>query len=188
MILQSGLYFSPVNDEWPNVTTNKLTHEIFATPDKFNGVPFFDGSNWVMAEPGQLRLDLVSAHVRDAIYNIGLFRDPLTNLPMIGTSPPWTSKTVDGPDAHFGAHPVNWLPVNQQETLMRNGNRTVLVPIHEAYWMGTYFASNIGIVIMDVENGPGPRHLGLWNRWNRKPVKISTANTIAGIMVQASSR
>lgn len=177
MILTSGLYLSPSVSQWPNVMTDVGTSTIYATPDVFNGVPFFDGTSWAMAEPGQMQLLLTTtAHLQGNLYNIASFRDPDNGLPMLGTSPAWMSTTSAGTSAEFFSHPTNWLPVNQATMVMRNGSRTISVPANEAFWLGTMFASSDGIVYIDSTNGPGPRHMGLWNRWNRKRKRISVSD------------
>lgn len=183
-----GGYLTPTSSQNPHVSVDVTSNAIWWTP-KCNVMPYHDGTEIVMASPGQLRLDLVAQHAADNLYNVAVIRNPSTGLPMLATTAAWSNSgfgtsaagadVVFNTDANLASPPAvpTWFPVNHTERVFRNGSDTFTVPIGRAILLGTIRPRSNGIVGCDCSGGTD-RRWDIDNYWNERQIELRVVDTV----------
>jgi hypothetical protein len=112
--------------------------------------------------------------------NYDLFLAIVSGTVYFGSGSAWTASTAyTGPAPARAAtlQNFNGLSVNYASMTLRTAaGTTVTVPAQQATYLGSFFASAPGSYNIICAPGPGgPGHCGLWNMYNRHPVRLSTS-------------
>lgn len=150
------------------VTITDLTAQtsIYYTPYKGDVFSYYDGSEWVNANPGQIQLPLDSNsghtnyHASGTVFDVFLFRDGVSGPFRLGSGPGWSSLTSRGYSLSYR----DGILMNAATMTIRYGNAsgdTTSLVAERAVYVGTFYATANG----QTEDSDTRRML--WNTYNR---------------------
>lgn len=166
LTLQSGI---PVT-----TTSTSNASVIYYTPYVGNGLPIFDGANFVNHSFSQLTLTLNSGqHTSGAIYDVFAFIN--SGVITLGAGPDWASTTARTSSITASACGL-WTNTGTIN-LTNNGTAYNGVLANQATYLGTFYCNAAASVSMticfnNISTLGGPCVLGLYNAYNK--VKTSS--------------
>lgn len=164
------------------VTTFTAATTVYYTPFFTDVIPIYDGTKWVVYEPGELSiaLDSNAAHTgyHQSGKNFDLFAVNDAGTRRLGTGPAWSTDTARGTGAGTTElSRVNGLWTNANSLTLRWGSaagNTITVPVNQGTYLGTLRASADGQTQMKFSS---PAALFLFDATNPVSLPLVVLNT-----------
>ncbi len=173
---------------------------VYYAPYKGNQIPLYNGAsfNTIAFAQLSLALDSNSGHAgyqaSGSLYDLFVFSNSGTIA--LGTGPAWSSSTSRGSGAGTTElQQLNGLWTNKNQIVLRYGNasgNTTTIPAGQATYVGTMYATANGQTAFSMRPaaaaGGADSILGLWNGYNRVPVKALSMDSTANWNYQGGVR
>lgn len=167
----------------PVLTTDTSSiGQFFYTPFVGNLVPIYNGTTMIPTEFSEIGVTLVSAHAANTIYDVFVFSN--SGVLTLVTGPAWSSSTAGSCSRGSGASTteltrVKGIWVNAVAITGRNGSSTYSIGANLATYLGSiYVDSSAGLLTCNLSYGQN-RKWGVWNAYNRVPIKLIAGDSTA---------
>lgn len=154
---------------------------VYYAPYLHDALPLYNGTVWTWRQFSEMTLTLdATGHVTNSNYDVFAFDDSGTLR--IGTGPVWTSATGRGSGAGTTelTRVAGRLTNGYSITLRNNSTNYSSIPANRALYLGTIRTGSAGqtnFVFGGSASGGTAASLGVWNAYNRVPVKTTIVDT-----------
>lgn len=189
-----GLVTVASDATFPVVQSDTTSSTIYYTPYVGNLVPVYNGSTFAANVFTQLTLGLTASHVTLSLYDVFVFNN--SGVLTLVTGPAWSTITPGSGARGTGAgttqlQRLNGLFVNAVQITGRNGATTYTIPANTATFLSTIYIDSGGAAVTCHRGFGQTRKFGVWNAYNRLPIKLkggdATANWTAGAVFAAAN-